>query len=77
MSDVLNFGGCKVVEAKECFLQKLENMDLTMLTCLNTPERFVLKALEDPRVSNLKIDLDLLEAEMIHSWKMSTRWYIS
>ena len=38
-------------------------MDLTMLTCLNTPERFVLKALEDPRVSNLKIDLDLLEAK--------------
>jgi len=59
-------GRCEVsVYAKECFLQKLEQMDLTMLTCLNTPERFVLKRLEDPRVTNLKIDLDLLEASVI------------
>ena len=50
------------MQAKECFLEKMESMDLTMLTCLNTPQRFVLKALEDPRVRNLKIDLDLLEA---------------
>lgn len=71
-------GRCEVsVYAKECFLQKLENMDLTMLTCLNTPERFVLKALEDPRVSNLKIDLDLLEASVISyavfTWKKFQR----
>lgn len=33
--------------AKSCFLEKLENMDLTMLTCLNTPSRFVLKELEE------------------------------
>lgn len=51
-----------LAEAKECFLEKMESMDLTMLTCLHTPPRFVLKRLEDPRIKNLEIDADLLEA---------------
>eukprot|EP00438_Fugacium_kawagutii_P023775 Skav213336 [mRNA] locus=scaffold3340:387791:393812:+ [translate_table: standard] len=71
-------GRCEVsVYAKECFLEKMERMDLTMLTCLSTPDRFVLKALEDPRVRNLKIDLDLLEASVISyavfTWKKFQR----
>ena len=79
MSRCAELWPCKVAEAKECFLEKLEKMDLTMLTCLNTPERFVLKALEDPRVSNLKIDLDLLEAKDVSDswdfWVVTCRWY--
>lgn len=57
-----NWVGREIGEAKECFLEKMESMDLTMLTCLHTPPRFVLKRLEDPRIKNLKIDADLLEA---------------
>jgi len=71
-------GRCEVsVYAKECFLEKMESMDLTMLTCLHTPPRFVLKRLEDPRIKNLEIDADLLEASVISyaifTWKKVQR----
>ncbi|CAE7547795.1 ppdK [Symbiodinium sp. CCMP2592] len=55
-------GRCEVsVYERRCFFEKLHAMDLTMLTCLSTPKRFVLKELQDERLRNFELDLRLLE----------------
>ncbi|CAK9093786.1 unnamed protein product, partial [Durusdinium trenchii] len=55
-------GRCEIsFYTRDYFLQRLEAMDMTMLTCLSTPRRFVLKELEDERVSNFRLNLDELE----------------
>ena len=55
-------GRCEVsVYERSCFFEKLLAMDLTMLTCLSTPKRFVLKELQDERLQSFKVDLRLLE----------------
>ncbi|CAE7257370.1 unnamed protein product [Symbiodinium sp. CCMP2456] len=47
--------------AGDFWLSRLEAMDLTMLTCISTPKRFVLLEIDDPRVRNLTLPLDILE----------------
>ena len=55
-------GRCEVsVYERRCFFEKLHAMDLTMITCLSTPKRFVLKELQDERLRNFELDLRLLE----------------
>mmetsp|Transcript_54857 Transcript_54857/g.122668 ORF Transcript_54857/g.122668 Transcript_54857/m.122668 type:complete len:435 (+) Transcript_54857:88-1392(+) len=55
-------GRCEVsVYTRQCFLEKLEAMDLTMLTCLSTPSRFVLRELDDARIRDFKLDRQLLQ----------------
>lgn len=50
---------------KRDFPEKLKAMDLTMLTCLNTPSRFVFRELDDDLVRNFKLDLDALENSVV------------
>lgn len=55
-------GRCEVsVYERDFWLRRLEAMDLTMLTCISTPKRFVLLEIDDPRVRNLTLPLDILE----------------
>ncbi|CAE7034955.1 unnamed protein product [Symbiodinium sp. CCMP2592] len=55
-------GRCEVsVYERDFWLRRLEAMDLTMLTCISTPKRFVLLEIDDPRVRNLTLPLDVLE----------------
>lgn len=57
-------GRCEVsVYTREFFLDRLEVMDMTMLTCLSTPARFIIKGLEDDRVRNFQLKLDVLEEQ--------------
>eukprot|EP00439_Symbiodinium_sp_Y106_P022805 s2521_g2.t2 len=55
-------GRCEVsVYERDFWLRRLEAMDLTMLTCISTPKHFVLLEIDDPRVRNLTLPLDVLE----------------
>ncbi|CAE7714306.1 unnamed protein product, partial [Symbiodinium necroappetens] len=55
-------GRCEVsVYERDFWLRRLEAMDLTMLTCISTPKCFVLLEIDDPRVRNLTLPLDILE----------------
>mmetsp|Transcript_62158 Transcript_62158/g.116285 ORF Transcript_62158/g.116285 Transcript_62158/m.116285 type:complete len:405 (-) Transcript_62158:155-1369(-) len=55
-------GRCEVsVYERDFWLSRLEAMDMTMLTCISTPKSFVPMEIQDDRVRNLKISLDVLE----------------
>lgn len=71
-------GRCEVsVYTREFFLDRLEAMDMTMLTCLSTPARFIIKGLEDDRVRNFQLKLDVLEEQTAsyadYTWLKSHR----
>ena len=71
-------GRCEVsVYERRTFLEKLEAMDLTMLTCLSTPKRFVLKELQDARLRDFKLDLAVLEESVVsyaeYTWMKAQR----
>ena len=51
------------VYPRDFFLQRLEAMDMTMLTCLSTPARFVIKRLEDDLLRDFNLKLDVLEEQ--------------
>lgn len=71
-------GRCEVsVHTREFFLDRLEAMDMTMLTCLSTPARFIIRGLEDDRVRHFQLQLDVLEEQTAsyadYTWLKSHR----
>lgn len=65
------------VYTRSFWLRKLEEMDLTMLTCLSLPPEFVVRALDDERARGLTIDLDKLSEAIIsyaeYTWLKARR----
>jgi hypothetical protein len=51
--------------AADAFYAKVMSMDITLLTCLSLPERFVLRAWKDQRLDDIKIDVALLKRSIV------------
>jgi len=65
------------VYTRSFWLRKLEEMDLTMLTCLSLPPHFVVRSLDDDRAKNLQIDIEKLSEAIIsyaeYTWLKARR----